>query len=144
MLARRIFPVLSVHRSLGRTGSRYPLPIALEDLVEVGQHEPEPDHLAVLLGERDDIRNDDRLELLREMIDLVVGHRDEAPVLLPRRVVELLDALDVALEVLHVERTKSDALALPDQLRAARESLGNRDVLLHAAALVDQEVLRLV
>ena len=59
-------------------------------------------------------------------------------------VVELLDPLHLALEVLHVERTERDALPLPDQLGAAGQPLGNGDVVLLAAALVDEEILRLV
>ena len=41
-----------------------------------------------------------------------IGHGHEAPVLLPRRVVDVADELDLPVEVLHVERPRSDAGAL--------------------------------
>ena len=104
-----------------------------ENDVEIRQRDAEADDLAVLLRDRHQLRDHDRLELLGEVVDLVLGHGHEAPVLLPRRVVELLDALDLAVEVLHVERAERDAHALADELGAAREALRDRDVVILAA-----------
>ncbi len=95
-----------------------------------GSVEAEPDHPAILLRDRDQLGDHDRPELLGQVVDLVVGHGDEAPVLLPGQVVHGLDPLDLAVEVLEVEGTDGDAHALADQLGSAGEPLGDRNVLL--------------
>ena len=64
-----------------------------------GRQSPKPTDLAILFRERHQIGNRDRLELLRQVIDLPVGHGEESPVLLPALVVEHLDAIDLGLEV---------------------------------------------
>ena len=111
--------------------------VPAEHYVEIRQRDPEPDDLTVLLGDRHQLRDHHRLELVRQVIDLVTGHRHEAPVLLPGRVVQLLDPLHLAVEVLHVQRPEGDPHPLPDQLGAPRQALGHGDVPLLAAPLVD-------
>ena len=128
MRARRIFRRLSDHSSRGRTGSRYPARLFLEDDVEVGQGDPEADHLTVLLGHGHELGDHHRPELLRQMIDLVVRHGDKAPVSLPCLVVDPLDGLDLLLEAGHVERANGDAETLADEVGAAGEPLGHRIV----------------
>ena len=117
MRARRIFRVLSAQRSLRIIGNSRPERLLPEDHVEIGQRDAEADDLAVLLRDRHQLRDHHRLELLGQVVDLVVGHRDEAPVLLPGGVVELLDPLHLALEVLHVERPEGDAHAAAGSAR---------------------------
>jgi hypothetical protein len=96
----------------------------LERDVEVRQRQREGNRLARALGEDDHLGIDHGLELLRHVLDLGLGHRHEAPVLLPRRVVDLADEVDFLLEALHVHRARDDRLALADQLDAAHQPLG--------------------
>ena len=87
----------------------------------------------------------DRLELLGQVIDLVVGHGDEAPVLLPGAVVERLDQLDLLVEPLHVDRPEGHAHPGLHDLHRPGQPLVHRLVGAHGqvAALVDEQVLGL-
>ena len=52
---------------------------------------------AIDLGKERQLRIHDRLELHRELIDLGVGRRHEAPVVAPRGAVDLLQVVEVGL-----------------------------------------------
>src|SRR5664279_4177797 len=99
-----------------------------EDLVEIRKREVERGGLPVDLREEDVGRVNDGLELFRHRVDLVGRHRHEAPVLLPRPVVDGLDDREVLVEPLHADRPHDELrLAAPHALREAREAL-ERDV----------------
>src|SRR5256712_14101292 len=85
--------------------------VVLERHIQVGERDREPDHLARALGKADELRYDDRLQLFREVVDLRVRQRAEAPVLLPRLVVEALNKLPFPGDPLTVGRPKGDAPA---------------------------------
>ena len=72
-------------------------------LVDVGQGQREADGLAIfVLDEVDEVRVGERLEAFGHEVELLVGHGHEAPVLLPRLVVNVANLLDLAVEVFHV------------------------------------------
>ena len=125
------------------TGKIRPERLPRNTVLRSGSASAEADHPSVLLRERHQLRDHHRPELLGQVVDLVVGHGHEAPVLLPGQVVERLDPLDLAVEVLEVERPDRDAHPLADQLGAAGEPLRHRNVLLVTSALVHQQILRL-
>src|ERR1041385_66523 len=94
------------HRTLRMPGNQPSRAVVQQRQIEIGQTHRKSHDFAATLGENDEVRHDDRLQLLREMIDLGVGERDEAPVLFPRAVVELLDELHLVVKPLHVERSE--------------------------------------
>ena len=75
------------------------------------------------LGKDHEIGHDDGLELFRQMIDLRIGQRHEAPVSFPGRVVQRFDELDFGVEVLHVERTQHDTGTFSGAAGELKESL---------------------
>src|SRR5690606_25462683 len=68
---------------------------ALQYLVEVRQCERERDRLVVHEDQWTQLRRNDRLQLLREVPDLLLHEGHEAPVALPRAVVDLEDDVDL-------------------------------------------------
>src|SRR6185503_19285955 len=88
-------------------------PEMLEGDVDVRDDEPEADRRAVHLDEADQLGHDRGLQLFRHVVDLGVGHGDEAPVLLPGLVVDALHARELLGEALHLERTRGEAANLP-------------------------------
>src|SRR5690606_3723481 len=81
-----------------------------ERLVEVGDGHGEGDRLALDLGDEKEIRHRQGLHALGDVVELLVRDWDEAPVLLPGRIVNLLDARHLVGEVAHVEGADDDAL----------------------------------
>src|SRR5438067_9300896 len=71
-----------------------------QHLVPVEQRERRAHGRAVLLGHPRPALVEQRLQLLRVVLELGLGERHEAPVLLPGRVVDLHEAADLVLEVL--------------------------------------------
>ena len=63
----------------------------LERHIQVGQGDGEPDDVPSMLGEADQVRDDDRLQLLGQVVDLRLGEGDESPIALPSLIVERFD-----------------------------------------------------
>ena len=105
---------------LENDGKHSPRAIGAKNGVEIGERQREGDDLAVLFDEGNQLRNHHRLELRRQVVDFVIGHRKKAPILLPRLVIEHLDPLHLAFEFVQLERPDREAQALTDQVGCAR------------------------
>ena len=66
--------------------------------------------LAFDLGDVAEIGVQDHLQILRQVLEFLVGHGHGAPVLRPRRVIHLLDAPDLAIIVPHVHLADREAI----------------------------------
>src|SRR5215210_5960635 len=100
-------------------------PIRPEDHVKVRKGDSEADQLTVLFSHGHQLGDHNRLELLREVIDLMLGHGYKAPVLFPSRVVELLNPLHLALKVSHIQGSERDPLALANHFGRSGQALGH-------------------
>src|SRR5258705_13513050 len=58
--------------------------VVQEREIEIWETHSESHDLAATLGENDEVRLDDRLQLFAERVDVCVGERHTAPVLRPR------------------------------------------------------------
>jgi hypothetical protein len=79
-----------------------------KSLVHVGQGQGEGHRAVAVLGDAHQTGIEDLPQRRGHVVDLGVGHRHEAPVLLPRRVVHRLETLDLGVEVLLAEGTEVD------------------------------------
>jgi hypothetical protein len=70
----------------------------------------------MLLRDVGELGEQDRLQVVGLEADFRLGHRDEAPVLLPGVVVDVLDDVELAVELREVHEAHRDVGALADQL----------------------------
>src|SRR5437588_710062 len=97
---------------------------AAHGFVGVRKHEGDAHGLAILLGEESQVGVEDLLEVLRQVLDLGLGHRREAPVAGPRRVVHLEEAVDLGVEVVHAHGAQLDVAASLDSLESSPLPVG--------------------
>ena len=90
-------------------------------LAEVGKGEHRADGLAVLFRKPDDVGVEDLLQPGGEVVDLGVGQRHKAPVLLPGRVIDALEAGHLFIKVAHVYLAHGEASALLDLFGHAKQ-----------------------
>ena len=86
---------------------RIPHQLAVEvahHLVDVGDREADGGGLSIDFGDQRDLGVDEHLVLGRDDLQLLVGERDESPVLLPGGIEDVADDVHLAAEVLQVHR----------------------------------------
>jgi len=93
-------PAEQVGEEAEQPGRQQPPLERLDRLVEVRHGEQKPRRTGRALNQLHQALDQQRLEPRREEIDLPIGHRREPPVVLPGRVVDLLDLAEVGLECL--------------------------------------------
>src|SRR5919199_1501407 len=103
-----------------------PAPHALEDLVDVGQEDGQASRLPVQLDEGCEVRVEDGLELAGQVVELRVGVPDEAPVLFPGAVVDLLGERQLLVEASHIEEADYRIVASANPLDQAYGPLSHR------------------
>src|ERR687886_722626 len=108
------------------TERQQPAPHALEDLIDVGQDYDQTGRPAIQLDERGEVGLEDRFELADQVIELRVGVPDEAPILFPGVVVDLLGELQLLVEALHIEEADYRIVASADPLDQACGPLSQR------------------
>ena len=112
-----------------------------QHLVDVREAEQEARHLAVHFGDQAHLGIEHELEILREVSELAVRHRDRVPVVLPRLVVDPLDEIHFAREALHVHAADGERVALAQGGHAALQALRRRAAVV--LTVVREEVHRL-
>lgn len=84
-------------------------------LVVVGEDQVEADRFPLVLGEVDQLGDDQGLELFGHRRDLGLGDRDETPVLRPGRVVDLPHQLQLVVKIVHPDVPDGEPLFLQDR-----------------------------